>query len=72
MTLHKNYRILHRVLRFVSTSTFLITATFKSFVKQNIHYNKTYKYAHDLLLCQTKFVSVKRFTSCLHETKYKF
>jgi hypothetical protein len=38
------------------TLKFRTIAIFESFIKQNKDSHKTYRYAHDLLLCQTSFV----------------
>jgi hypothetical protein len=38
------------------TSKFRTLAIFKNCVKQNNDSNKTYRYVHDILLCQSSFV----------------
>jgi hypothetical protein len=58
MTLHKItefytelFGVYHKI-----TSKFRTIAIFKNCVKQNNDSNKTYRYAHDLLLNQSSFV----------------
>jgi hypothetical protein len=70
----QNYRILHRFFSVYHniTSKFRTIAVFKNCVKENNDSNKTYRYVNDLLLCQSSFVYVQRFMSCLHKTNYEF
>jgi hypothetical protein len=53
-------------------SKFRTIAIFKKLRQIKNDSNKTYRYAHDLLLHQSSFVQVQRFMSCLHKTKYEF